>query len=156
MELGVAGMLILLGGRIILQFSRKRIRFNRHEHIHETASAPRRHTHWHLHSVDDSGSHRSWIHFGLRPFAVGIVHGAAGSAALMLLVVSAISAPWESFLYVLIFGVGSIAGMLLISALLAAPIHWARSVSEQLLRHIQLAAGFASCAFGIYLALSIL
>jgi high-affinity nickel-transport protein len=100
--------------------------------------------------------HSGWIHYGLKPLLVGIVHGAAGSAALMLLVLSTIPPTWTAILYVLVFGAGSIAGMLLISLLLAGPLRWARLWSAALFNNIQFASGLLSCGFGIYLAMSIL
>ena len=88
---------------------------------------------------------------GLRPLLVGMVHGAAGSAALMLLVLSTIRSPIEAFLYILIFGFGSIAGMLVISFLLSLPLHWAGSRMVISFKPIQLTAGLFSCVFGLYL-----
>jgi len=85
-----------------------------------------------------------------------MVHGAAGTGALMLLVLSTIRLPSLAFLYVLIFGFGSIAGMLLISLLLAIPMRWAAKNVASGYRVVQAAAGVLSCAFGIYLGLSIL
>ena len=52
------------------------------------------------------------------------MHGTAGSSALTLLVLSTISSTTQALLYIVIFGIGSIAGMLFISVLIAAPIHW--------------------------------
>jgi high-affinity nickel-transport protein len=80
-----------------------------------------------------------------------MVHGAAGSAALMLLVLSTIQSPLEAFLYILIFGVGSVAGMLAISLLLALPLRWAKGRMVAGYRPIQLMAGLFSCLFGLYL-----
>jgi hypothetical protein len=88
---------------------------------------------------------------GLRPLFVGMVHGAAGSAALMLLVLSTIRSPIEAFLYILVFGLGSIAGMLVISLLLSLPLHWAQGRMVTGFEPIQLAAGLFSCVFGLYL-----
>jgi ABC-type nickel/cobalt efflux system permease component RcnA len=88
---------------------------------------------------------------GLRPLLVGMVHGAAGSAALMLLVLSTIRSPLEAFLYILVFGLGSIAGMLLISLFLSLPLRWASGRMAGSLKPIQLMAGLFSCVFGLYL-----
>jgi ABC-type nickel/cobalt efflux system permease component RcnA len=105
--------------------------------IFHTSKAPAGHMHSHLP--------------GLRPLLVGMVHGAAGSAALMLLVLSTIRSPIEAFLYILIFGLGSIAGMLAISFLLSLPLHWASSRMVTSFKPIQLTAGLFSCVFGLYL-----
>jgi len=86
-----------------------------------------------------------------RPLLVGVVHGAAGSAALMLLVLSTIRSPFEAFLYILVFGLGSILGMLAISFLLALPLQWAKGRVVTSYKPIQLMAGVFSCVFGLYL-----
>jgi hypothetical protein len=135
LETAVAVMLVVLGGRVLFQS------FHKHEHVHAGST----HTHWHL-----DGPHTHWSHFGLRPVVVGMIHGAAGSAALSLLVLSTISSTWTALGYILIFGVGSIIGMLGISLLIALPISWA---GRRLTGRIQAVAGAFSCAFGVYLGL---
>jgi high-affinity nickel-transport protein len=85
-----------------------------------------------------------------------MVHGAAGTGALMLLVLSTISSPPQALLYIVIFGFGSIAGMLIVSFLLAIPLQWAaRNVSSGY-RSVQAAAGAFSFGFGIYLGIDLL
>ena len=69
----------------------------------------------------------------------------------MLLVFSTIQSPLEAVLYIVIFGAGSIAGMLLISLFLAVPLRWAARHH----RLVQASAGFFSCVFGIYLGFQI-
>jgi hypothetical protein len=129
LELGVAIMLILLGVRLIATV----------------------HTKWHEHHHDFK-----WTRLGLRPLLVGVVHGTAGSAALTLLVLSTITSTVHALLYVLIFGVGSIIGMLVISLLLAVPFHLARERMTGTMRPIQVSTGVFSCLFGLYLGISIL
>ena len=124
LELGVAAMLVLLGANVIVRTLRSKAELHRHDHAHEIVAA--RHSHSHIHFFGHSHDHSGWAHAGLRPLLTGMVHGAAGSAALMLLVLSTIRSPLEAFLYILIFGLGSILGMFAISFLLAVPIHWAR------------------------------
>jgi hypothetical protein len=99
----------------------------------------------------DTNEPHSHSHVGLRPLLVGAVHGAAGSAALMLLVLSTIRSPFEAFLYILVFGVGSILGMLAISFLLALPLHWIKERVGMSFRPIQVSAGLFSCVFGLFL-----
>jgi hypothetical protein len=84
-----------------------------------------------------------------------MVHGAAGSAALMLLVLSTIRSPLQAFLYILIFGFGSILGMFAVSFLLAIPLHWATGRMKFSGRPVQLLAGLFSCAFGLFLGVNI-
>jgi hypothetical protein len=121
LELLVAGMLIVLGSRALLQVLRGKHQMHSHQHG------------------------------GLKPLLVGLVHGAAGSAALMLLVLSTIRSPFEAFIYILVFGLGSILGMLAISFLLALPLQWAKGRVVTSYKPIQLMAGVFSCVFGLYL-----
>ena len=150
-ELGVAVMLVALGSRILFRSWKERLYLHRHPHTHTPGKAP--HSHWHLHTSGEREEHRGWLHFGLRPLIVGIVHGAAGTGALMLLVLSTIHEPMQALLYMLIFGVGSIAGMLLVSFLLAIPLRWVSHRVPSGYSIVQTAAGLCSCAFGIYLSL---
>ena len=154
LELGVAAMLVLLGANVIVRTLRSRALAHRHDHTHESAIQSR-HSHWHIHLPGHSHDHSSWTHGGLRPLLTGMMHGAAGSAALMLLVLSTIRSPVEAFLYILIFGLGSIVGMLAISFLLAVPLHWARARIGASYKPVQLLAGLFSCVFGFLLGVDI-
>jgi ABC-type nickel/cobalt efflux system permease component RcnA len=154
LELGVAAMLVLLGANVIFRALRSKAEVHRHDHTHEVA-AEARHSHWHIHVLGHSHDHSGWTHAGVRPLLTGMVHGAAGSAALMLLVLSTIRSPLEAFLYILIFGVGSIVGMLGISFLLAVPLHWARVRIGVSYKPVQLLAGLFSCVFGLLLGVDI-
>jgi hypothetical protein len=128
LELAVAAMLIVLGARLIATV----------------------HTRWHEHHHDFT-----WSRFGLRPLLVGVVHGTAGSAALMLLVLSTVSSTINGLLYILIFGVGSMLGMLTISLLLALPLRLAGERLHAAVRPIQVSTGVLSCSFGLYLAATV-
>ena len=88
----------------------------------------------------------------VRPLVVGIVHGLAGSAAVALLVLASIRDPLWSVLYLLVFGVGTIAGMMLVTAVLAWPFARGGSAVPALHRSLRLAAGGVSLAFGLFLA----
>jgi High-affinity nickel-transport protein len=128
LELVVAAMLIILGARLISTV----------------------HTRWHEHH-HDFGRRR----LGLRPMLVGIVHGTAGSAALTLLVLSTMSSTINGLLYILIFGVGSMLGMLVISLLLSLPIRLAGERMTDAIRPLQMSTGVLSCGFGLYLAATV-
>jgi len=154
LEFAVAVMLVVLGVRVLYQIRNDNLHFHRHSHVHPGNARP--HAHWHLHSHGKLHEHANWLHFGLRPLIIGMVHGAAGTGALMLLVLSTIRLPSLAFLYILVFGFGSIAGMLLISLLLAIPMQWAAKNVASGYRVVQTAAGVLSCVFGIYLGLGIL
>ena len=138
-----------------------------HAHLHEHGS--RVHFHWHSHvpAADHHGNSltapiwlrgplaRLGLYHALRPLLVGIVHGLAGSAAVALLVLSTIHDPkWEVF-YLLIFGVGTIAGMMLITAALALPFSFAGSRFAWLNRGFVIGSGLLSLGFGLFVCYQI-
>ena len=87
----------------------------------------------------------------VRPFAVGVVHGLAGSAAVTLLVLPLIENIWWAASYLLIFGLGTIAGMAVITFAMAAPAVFLATRVEGLRRGVRLASGVVSLVFGTYL-----
>jgi High-affinity nickel-transport protein len=93
---------------------------------------------------------------GIRPVVIGIVHGLAGSAAAALLVLAAIPETAYALAYLFIFGVGTIAGMTLITAILAVPSVYAADRVVRLQRGIRFAAGALSLVFGIVVARAII
>lgn len=135
-----------------------------HAHIHEHGHAL--HFHWHQHEParehhGQSLAAPSWLarpftHLGLyhslRPLFIGIVHGLAGSAAVALLVLSTIHQPRWGVLYLLIFGIGTIAGMMLITAALALPITFGADRFSWLNRGLITASGLVSLVFGLFIA----
>lgn len=87
-----------------------------------------------------------------RPLAVGMVHGLAGSAAVALLVLATVSDPRWALAYLLLFGGGTIVGMILVTAVIALPASMAVSRVASARRWLTLASGVVSLAFGIFLA----
>ena len=88
----------------------------------------------------------------MRPLLVGIVHGLAGSAAIALFVLGTIRDPIWALVYLLIFGVGTIAGMLLITVALAMPLVLTVQRFERVHRALGLASGILSVVLGLLLA----
>jgi ABC-type nickel/cobalt efflux system permease component RcnA len=92
----------------------------------------------------------------LRPLIVGVVHGLAGSAAVALLVVAAIGNTGWALLYLLVFGLGTIAGMMLITAGIAWPFAYAGAHAGTrfagLAHKLRLASGVISLVVGLALA----
>lgn len=179
MEFSVGLMLILLGVLNLTgamkwlseKFSPSHSRVTgTHAHLHEHDH--HLHFHWHSHSPAqdhhaDSLPAPGWftsseakaprgllarlgLFHALRPLLVGIVHGLAGSAAVALLVLSTIRSPKWALLYLLIFGVGTIAGMMLITAALALPFSFAGHRFTWLNRSLVLGSGLLSLCFGIF------
>ena len=88
----------------------------------------------------------------LRSFGVGLVHGLAGSAAIALLVLSAIPAPLWATLYLVIFCVGTIVGMGLITTAIATPLVFASRRMSALHQRLVTGSGLLSFCFGLFLA----
>jgi high-affinity nickel-transport protein len=86
---------------------------------------------------------------------VGVVHGLAGSAAVALLVVATIHDPLLYLAYLLVFGLGTIAGMMLITAAIAVPFVYSARTLPGMNRVLTLAAGLLSVAFGLFLVYQI-
>jgi len=177
MELAVGLMLILLG---VLNLAGMRVQVAEtlaaaataaegdvHTHVH--AHGDYVHTHVHGHGADKhthSATHTPvaaldrW--FGgvagyrwLRPLLVGVVHGLAGSAAVALLVLATIPSPRWAVAYLLVFGVGTIAGMMLITIAIATGLAWAGARSAWWAQRMALVSGLISVAFGLFIAYQI-
>ncbi|HEX6280411.1 MAG TPA: hypothetical protein VFZ49_10420, partial [Pyrinomonadaceae bacterium] len=99
---GIVGiMLVVLGLNAIRKiFAAQKI----HAHTHEHDG----HEHTHLHVHQDEKREKSHHRFAPRSVLVGMIHGLAGSAGLMLFVLPTIPSPAVALLYIAIFGVGSI------------------------------------------------
>jgi sulfite exporter TauE/SafE len=140
LEAVVGLMLIALGFNALRKlFSTETVHVHKHEH------GEREHVHIHTHGDKKSGSHHR---FSLRSILIGMVHGLAGSAALMLLVVPTIASPWLALSYILIFGVGSIGGMMAMSFLIGLPMHFTLNRFEVLNKGLRLFAGCFSLILG--------
>jgi hypothetical protein len=87
-----------------------------------------------------------------RPVVIGMVHGLAGSAAVALLVLAAVRETGWALVYLLLFGVGTVIGMMMATLVIAVPTSFALARAERARRVLRLASGVVSVAFGITLA----
>lgn len=157
-EICVALMLVVLGvealwklargGQLHMHLHRHGTRFHVHPHGHK---AP----HPHQISEFNDRAQQPPTHHGLgigpRPLVIGLVHGLAGSGALMLLVLSTITSPLVGMCYILVFGFGSIGGMMLMSLVLSLPFRLAAARRIVGLDRIaQTLAGVFSLGFGLF------
>ena len=147
LEALVAVMLVVLGTLAL----RRALRWKLHAHPHQHDGTA--HVHFHAHRREETQVHLHPhpLQGGLRPFLVGLVHGLAGSAGLALLALTAAPTLGAGLVYLAIFGLGSIAGMLLLSALMSVPLSYVEARYAALHRGVQVAAGAVSVAFGLYL-----
>ena len=147
MEFTVALMLIVLGSRAMVK-SLRAWKLHRHRHTHDGST----HTHLHLHHGNEHAHrHRHLIRLSARPFLVGIVHGMAGSAALTLLVLATIPSAIAGLVYIAIFGIGSVGGMLVMSSLISLPFVFTRNRFNAVSEGLQVAVGLLSLSFGLFL-----
>jgi ABC-type nickel/cobalt efflux system permease component RcnA len=154
-ELCVALMILGLGVSALLRALRKGRELHLHEHSHDGISHV--HVHFHeaatRHTQGQSSTHTHAISsIGVKPMLVGTMHGLAGSGALTLLVMSQINSAWLGMLYLAIFGIGSIGGMVLMSGLIGLPFALTSRNLSGLHHYLQTAAAGLSIAFGLWYA----
>jgi nickel/cobalt exporter len=94
---------------------------------------------------------RLGLYHTIRPLVVGLVHGLAGSAAVALLVLSTIKSPVWSTAYLLVFGFGTMVGMMLMTTAISVPLVYTGKKFFKINRHLTVISGLASMAFGIFL-----
>jgi ABC-type nickel/cobalt efflux system permease component RcnA len=146
LELLVAIMLIGLGANAILKLTRGG---KVHAHAHEHGNHSHAHLHMHDNEKEDGPRTHHALRLNARPVLVGMMHGLAGSAALMLLVLSTIESPLVGLAYVLVFGIGSILGMSITSALLSLPVYFADGRFTGANLAFRMVAGIFSLGFGL-------
>jgi len=154
MEAPVAAMLIVLGVSATWRAFRERgWQVHTHTHSHEDR-AP--HTHVHLHAHEQHDHKHRLFRMGRKPFLVGLVQGVAGSAALTLAVLTTIPSVALGLFYITVFGIGSIGGMLLMSAMIGLPFAVTARRFSVVNGGIRLFAGVFSVLFGLMLAWNLL
>jgi len=134
-----------------------------HFHFHVHGDYVHAHHHGHGpagHGHREDATPQGWLdrvfgrlgfyHF-LRPLVVGIVHGMAGSAAVALLVLTVIRNPAWAIAYLLVFGLGTIAGMMLITAAIAVPFAYTGKRFSRVNRYMAVASGVISLVFGFFI-----
>jgi len=120
-ETAVGVMLVGLGAHVLRRLWRDRVHFHAHRHGDGTS-----HIHVHSHAGEavphQANPHQHAHGFRWRSLLVGLMHGMAGSAALLVLAVSQVASPATGMAYVLLFGVGSMLGMGALSVVIAVPL----------------------------------
>lgn len=167
-EFAVALMLIVLGVLNLTGFLAHIIqKLTPSSHPHSHLHVHDRNPHIHIHTHDASGGTSlpektlslSYFvrEFGLfhlvRPVVIGIIHGLAGSAAITLLILPTIRSPHLALAYLLVFGMGTVIGMVLITTLLGVPIVMTSNRFARANRYIVIASGLVSVALGLFMAI---
>ena len=149
LECLVGVMLVCLGLATLADWWQRRVHVHSHQHDGAT------HTHFHAHADDTGHSHSHRFRLGVKPLVIGMIHGLAGSAALMLIILTTISSPTLGLAYIGIFGAGSILGMGLVSLLLGFFFSYAMPRLHDVSQTIRLATGTLSAAFGAWIVVDI-
>ena len=147
LETAAGIMLVGLGLNVLWRLWRDRVHFHKHGHYDGK-------THIHVHSHANEQlphAHSAHAHkhgFRWRSLAVGLMHGMAGSAALLVLAVSQVANPVYGLIYVLLFGVGSMVGMGALSTVIAIPLVVSANTLTWANRGLQIAVGIVTIAIG--------
>jgi cytochrome c biogenesis protein CcdA len=153
LECGVGLMLVFLGVDVLRRLRRERIHF--HVHAHDSGV---RHFHAHVHGEGvshDAAAHRH-VHrehakgLSSRAIVVGGIHGVAGSAGLTLLSLQALHSVGWALLYLTLFGLGSVLGMVLFSLVLSGPLGWFARHLERTSQSLELALGTLTIGIGCW------
>jgi high-affinity nickel-transport protein len=170
MEFAVGVMLVLLGVLTLTGTGRVTGAAPAHSQAHAHAHGDYVHSHPHAyhpasHGHAEDRTPLAWLDQSFvgglplcryaRPLIVGLVHGLAGSAAVALLVLTIIRDPAWAMGYLLLFGVGTIGGMMLITLALAAPFAFTSRSLPRFNWHLRVASGLVSFGFGLFLVYDI-
>ena len=154
LQLAVAVTLIALGADLLRRVLRDKVHF--HIHRHDTGE-----THFHAHSHRGEQHHDPAAHhhehprgFPFRALLVGLIHGMAGSAALVLLALDTAGSPWIGLLYIALFGLGSMAGMAALSVVIVVPLCRSGHGLTWLHNGIRVTVGSTTIALGVLTILS--
>jgi len=150
LEIAVGVMLVILGADVLRRVYHNKIHF--HEHKHDNGNF---HFHAHSHAGEAKSQHNRLAHdhqhtdsFPVRALLIGLMHGMAGSAAVILLTVDMGTTPMQGIMYILLFGTGSIVGMALLTVVISLPIKlfstqltWAHNAFQLLIGVITITLG---------------
>ena len=148
-EFAVGVMLVGLGIQVIYSFRKKKV----HQHAHGHEEEAHHHFHSHSKSPEHVPEHHNTHGIG-KPFlrrksyVIGLVHGLAGSAALTLLVLASIESPIAGLAYILLFGLGSVLSMGIMTVIIGLPFVMSADRLPNANRTIQFAVGSLSILFG--------
>jgi ABC-type nickel/cobalt efflux system permease component RcnA len=145
LEFFVGCMLVLMGGSIIKNIVKKRIHLHMHNHLDGTT-----HLHFHSHVQDNvEHQHTHTQQFSIRALLVGMMHGMAGSAALIVLTLDSVTSIETRLVYIFLFGVGSVIGMALLSLLMIIPLRHSEYAANRTYQSLQVFIGLVTLFLGM-------
>jgi ABC-type nickel/cobalt efflux system permease component RcnA len=134
-----------MGGAIIKNIVKKRIHLHIHNHSDGTT-----HLHFHSHVQDNlEHKHTHTQQFSIRALLVGMMHGMAGSAALIVLTLDSVSSIETRLVYIFLFGVGSVIGMALLSLLMIIPLRYSEYAANLTYQSLQVFIGLVTLFLGM-------
>jgi len=145
LEFAVGLMLIGLGTDVLWHLYKKRVHF--HVHQHDAVQ----HFHAHSHVGEDNhaiSKHHHEHRFPKRALYIGLMHGMAGSAALIILTLQTVQSTAIGILYILLFGTGSIIGMAVLSLIIAIPFRCSSSNLTWLYNSLHMIVGISTILLG--------
>ena len=151
-EMAVGVMLIILGADVFYRVVRDRVHFHGHRHTEGLT-----HFHAHSHAFEAKADHDPAAHrhrhrrMRIRATLVGVMHGLAGSAALVILSAKAAPTYIGGLIYIAVFGAGSIAGMAAMSVIIAAPMAFAARSLTWTFNGLKGAVGLGTIALGAFI-----
>lgn len=150
LECAVGFMLVGLGLDVFRRMRKERLHFHLHQHPH---TAPHFHAHSHAPNMphtEEAHQHAHPAGFPYRAFMIGLMHGMAGSAALILLTLNTAMSPSMAISYIVIFGIGSMLGMGLLSAIIAIPLWYSARALTWVHHSLQSVVGIGTMILGGY------
>jgi high-affinity nickel permease len=150
LEFAVGVMLVFMGSSVLKKLIKDKLHFHLHRHSNDVA-----HIHFHSHAKDNLDhrtnphSHTHSQRFPISALLVGMMHGMAGSAALILLTLDSVSSVGTGLAYILLFGAGSILGMALLSIVIVLPLRYSEKATNWTFNGIQTFIGFATLILGL-------
>ncbi|RLL54334.1 urease accessory protein [Mariprofundus sp. EBB-1] len=149
LEFFVAIMLVVLGVDVLRRAMKKHLHFHAHQHQNGTVHF---HAHTHINTTTHTNSDHEHRHpstpFPMRALLVGIMHGMAGSAALIVLTLQSVHSFSMGLIYITLFGIGSIAGMALLSIAIILPLRHTSTRYNGLYQYLLMGIGTTTIFLG--------
>ncbi|MCH6264995.1 sulfite exporter TauE/SafE family protein [Neobacillus citreus] len=145
LEFLVGIMLVFLGIKTIISFKNIHI----HSHKHDDDVEEHKHVHSHINSGKHNHQHKHKKVTYLGSTVIGLVHGLAGSGAMILLTMSTVKSVGEAAVYILIFGLGTVIGMLFFTTIIGIPFVLSKK-RKSISGSLGLFTGVISTVFGVY------